>query len=279
MVISKSEEGFMKYKLIASDFDETLFKKSMEISQFSIDTINEYVKAGGRFVICTGRMYASIIQQARKLGLIGDIICFQGALTANIQTGECLARVPLDYKTAIEYCDFMADKVLNMQVYVGNHVYVDTDNELARNYVRYCNVPLMVVDSLETLLKTTNEPIYKVFCNVLPQKNAEIRNLAKQRFGDKLLINSSKFDNVEAVNINTSKGNALEKLCQGYGVSALEVMSFGDNLNDMDLIKFAGLGVAVGNAVTELKQEADYISESCDDDGVAKTIHKFCLEV
>ncbi len=269
----------MKYKLVASDFDETLFKKSMEISRYSIDTINEYVKAGGRFVICTGRMHASIIQQARALGLIGDLICFQGALTANIQTGECLDRVTLDAETAIEYCRFMRDKALNMQVYIGNDVYVDRDNEYARNYVKYCNVPLRVVDSLETLVKETSEPIYKVFCNVITEQNFAIRQAAIKYFGSRLLINSSKFDNVEAVNISTSKGYALEKLCQKYGLSASEVMSFGDNLNDMDLIKFAGFGVAVGNAVAELKEQADYIAESCDDDGVAKTIHKFCLEV
>ena len=73
----------MKYKFIACDYDDTLLPKSGVISDFTKDTIREYIARGGRFAICTGRMFRSIVKIARAFGLHGEIISYQGSLIKN----------------------------------------------------------------------------------------------------------------------------------------------------------------------------------------------------
>ena len=104
-----------------------------------------------------------------------------------------------------------------------------------------------------------------------------VREAAAEKFCKTLLVSSGKPYNVEAVSRKASKGRAIEILAKRYGIGLDEVMAFGDNLNDMEMIETAGFGVAVGNAVDALKERADYVAESCDADGVARTIEKFCL--
>ena len=115
------------------------------------------------------------------------------------------------------------------------------------------------------------------FHNLSEEKKERILNAAIKEFGDRLLINSSKPYNVEAVDAHASKGKAVGFLANKYGISLSDTMTFGDNLNDLQMIEVAGMGVAVGNAVDTLKNAADYIAENCEDDGVAKTIRKFCF--
>lgn len=117
----------------------------------------------------------------------------------------------------------------------------------------------------------------KVYCSMDSSITEQVRNAAIKEFGDRLLINSSKPYNVEAIDAHASKGKAVEFLANKYGISLSDTMTFGDNLNDLQMIEVAGMGVAVGNAVDTLKNAADYIAENCEDDGVAKTIREFCF--
>ena len=233
----------MKYKFIACDYDDTLLPKSGVISDFTKDTIREYIARGGRFAICTGRMFRSIVKIAREFGLHGEIISYQGSLIKNIDTEETLLVNYIDKDLAVDYVEFMKKQNVFPQVYVGDNLCVEKENPYS-------------MDSSIT------EPV---------------RNAAIKEFGDRLLINSSKPYNVEAVDAHASKGKAVEFLANKYGISLSDTMTFGDNLNDLQMIEVAGMGVAVGNAVDTLKNAADYIAENCEDDGVAKTIREFCF--
>ena len=88
----------MKYKFIACDYDDTLLPKSGVVSDFTKDTICEYIARGGRFAICTGRMFRSIVKIARAFGLHGEIISYQGSLIKNIDTEETLLVNYIDIK-------------------------------------------------------------------------------------------------------------------------------------------------------------------------------------
>lgn len=267
----------MKYKLIASDYDDTLLPPSMKVSEYTHAVIKRYIDQGGIFVLCTGRMYRSIRKEAEKLNLHGDAIAYQGALTKNLDSGKVLDNVAIDPDLAVEYIDFMQSKGCAVQMYADDNLLVADANPYSLYYSQFCGVKLNIVGDLSEFISRRGKIVNKVYCHVPAETCARIRNEANNMFGDRLLINSSKPTNVEAVDISTSKGTALTKLVASYGLDMSEVMTFGDNLNDMSLVECAGFGVAVGNAVGELKAAAKYVSESVGDDGVAKTIERFCL--
>lgn len=267
----------MKYKFIACDYDDTLLPKSGVISDFTKDTIQGYIARGGRFAICTGRMFRSIVKIAREFGLHGEIISYQGSLIKNIDTEETLLVNDIDKDLAVDYVEFMKKQNVFPQVYVGDNLCVEKENPYSVDYARFCGVPLNVVGDFKDFFKTTDAPVNKVYCSMDSAITEQVRNAAIKEFGDRLLINSSKPYNVEAVDVHASKGKAVDFLANKYGISLSDTMTFGDNLNDLQMIEVAGMGVAVGNAVDTLKNAADYIAENCEDDGVAKTIRKFCF--
>ena len=115
----------MKYKFIACDYDDTLLPKSGVISDFTKDTIREYIARGGRFAICTGRMFRSIVKIAREFGLHGEIISYQGALIKNIDTEETLLVNYIDKDLAVDYVEFMKKQNVFPQVYVGDNLCVE----------------------------------------------------------------------------------------------------------------------------------------------------------
>lgn len=271
----------MKYNLAATDFDDTLYHEATGgISPFTLATIERYKAAGGKFVIVTGRMFASIIQQADALGLKGLIISYQGALISDIETRRVIKSFPLSHDLAQEYIDFLKGFEPGViQLYADDTLYVEKMNRYAEDYARYCNITAHAVgDFTEFIAANPDKTFHKVYCAQPRIKTPKIMAAAKERFEGRLLINSSAPHNVEAVDLATSKGKALKYLCEDYGIPREEVIAFGDQLNDITLLEYAGFSVAVANANAELKGLADYVCESVSDDGVAKTLIKFCLQ-
>lgn len=271
----------MRYDLVATDFDDTLYSmKGGGIDDFTLGVIGEYKRRGGKFVIVTGRMFSAIKPQAEKLGLSGLIISYQGAMISDISSGKTLKCFELDRDLCLEYLEFLKDFDLKaVQLYADDRLTVEEDNEYVKNYRTYCGVDVDVVGDLPSFIKAHPEKtLNKVYVATYPEEATRLRIVAEKAFSGRLNVTSSKEYNVEVVNPLASKGNALKYLMDGFGVEKAKVMCFGDQLNDVSLLTEAGMGVAVANANPELKKIADYVSEACEDDGVAKTITKFCLE-
>lgn len=271
----------MRYDLIATDFDDTLY--SMQgggIDDFTLNVINEYKRRGGKFVIVTGRMFSAIRPQAEKLGLDGLIISYQGAMISDISSGKTLKCFDLDRELCLEYLDFLGGFDLKaVQLYADDRLTVAEDNDYVKKYRTYCGVDVDVVGDLSRFILSHPEKVLnKVYVATYPEEAERLRLAAEKAFSGRLNVTSSKEYNVEVVNPAASKGNALRYLLSEFGVEKSKVMCFGDQLNDLSLLSEAGMGVAVENANPELKKIADYVCESCTDDGVAKTIAKFCLE-
>ena len=186
----------------------------------------------------------------------------------------------LDRDLCLEYLEFLKDFDLKaVQLYADDRLTVEEDNEYVKNYRTYCGVDVDVVGDLASFIKAHPEKtLNKVYVATYPEEATRLRIVAEKAFSGRLNVTSSKEYNVEVVNPLASKGNALKYLMDGFGVEKAKVMCFGDQLNDVSLLTEAGMGVAVANANPELKKIADYVSEACEDDGVAKTITKFCLE-
>lgn len=268
----------MKYKLIACDFDGTMYGgREPRIPEENKKAITAYREAGGRFVFSTGRMYRSIRPYAMELGLSGEIIVYQGAAVYDIETGKKHLELPLPTMDAVEILKFFEAKKCHCQIYYNDIYYVVEENDFVRHYTNYCGIPTNL----------TGKPLseYVVQGNIEPIK---IMAIAESYIMDKLKLEAEEVFSamgkygfaqssgifLEVTSVKANKGVALKFLAERYGIAREETLAIGDSSNDIAMIRYAGLGVAVEGAMPELKREADYIGLDAGDNAVADIIYK-----
>lgn len=270
----------MKYKLIASDFDRTLADDYCPVGEYTQEIIKKYISDGGKFCIATGRMLKSILPRAHELGLKGEIIAYQGAVTYDIDTGKILDKINMSNDESVKILK-IAEEIGNVvQAYDedGNTYFAQEANPYTDFYKTFCNVEPTYVHMpvSEYILKSGKDTIKVIILTPKETIMALLKEM-REKYGELYSFERSHNTFLEVVNKKASKGYAVKALAEKYGIKASEVMCFGDATNDISMIRYAGLGVAVGNAMDETKAAADYISEGVKEDGVGKTIAKFAF--
>ena len=124
----------MKYKLIVSDFDDTMVDDAQVVSEATIQAIRDYENRGGKFVFCTGRMISAILPHARKLGLKGEIIGYQGAVVADIESGKFLVEHAIPYEKAMKVAEYLENRGLYYHVYEDDTFVIKEENEFSQGY-------------------------------------------------------------------------------------------------------------------------------------------------
>lgn len=270
----------MKYKVILCDFDGTLATTDKRITDFTVQTIKEYVARGGIFIICTGRMHISAVKYTKILGTEHQkisVVSMQGACIKD-KDGETLSSVYLKDETALKVIEYFENKNEYVHVYSDEAVLVEDFNEINLTYQKLCSVPLKKVGKISDYVRKAHHKCIKVLAVIPPEKSKfYLDEFDKMKFDDAKYFMASR-SYFETVSKGAGKEEGLKEVCKILGVDKSEVMAFGDNGNDLAMIKEAGFGVAVANAREEVKNVADYVCESNDDDGVAKTIRKFCFD-
>lgn len=267
-----------KADLIVSDFDGTLRKSEGGISEGNVRAIQDFVAAGGVFAFCTGRMLSSIMPYAKKLGLKGLVVAYQGAIIADIESGKLLRDVRIPVADAAEICDFLIGLRRHIHVYDGDDVYMNRDDEMKRYYETVCGVCGILTEyDIAKFVREKKISPQKVLAMNPKEENEEIFRKVHARFGERFDVTSSSEFLVEVTSKDCNKGGALQFLCDYYKIPLDKTVAIGDNYNDIPMIRKAGLGVAVSNGVDRLKACADYITRSNDEDGVGYVIRKFGL--
>lgn len=260
-------------KLVALDLDDTLLRTDLTISSRAKNAIKQAVEKGTLVTLATGRMYASALPYAQGLGLDLPLITYQGALV-KYADGRVVHQQPLEMKHAKDLIISLKNYKFQINVYINDELYIEEKSPELQRYAEVCGVPYHVVPNLVDAMKT--EP-----SKVLVIGDAEkLDNLyAKMRgdFRDTVHITKSKSTYLEFSHLLATKGRALRSLASSLGLKADEVMAIGDSQNDLDMIEYAGFGVAMGNAVPQIKDCARYVTCKNDDDGVAEAIEKFVL--
>lgn len=273
----------INYPLIVSDFDGTLVKKDGTIDEKNKKAISEYIAAGGKFAISTGRMPAGILARAKELGLQGMVCCCQGAIIVDIESNEVISqgRIPLD--TTIDICKKMEEMDLHIHVYDLWDYYCNKDDEALKFYEKAVKSKAKIVTDkpLSAFVKEANLASYKVLAMVPAEDNEKVlQELAAENFKDCELTKSDAYL-VEVVNKNYSKGTAVEFLAKYYNVPIEKTIAVGDQRNDLPMIEKVGLGIAVKNADDALKEAADYICAYTNEEGAIGEIIEefgFCKE-
>jgi hydroxymethylpyrimidine pyrophosphatase-like HAD family hydrolase len=258
--------------LIALDLDGTLLAPDETISPGDRAAIARALKSGIRVVLVTGRGVDTPIKVSKELGLNLPVICCHGALTKDFGANRTLVHVPvpLEYaKPMLEYADRE-----NVQVAVysqetfwrvtGSHVYMQ--DMIGPNWRE--------VPSLLGVL-ATGAPTFIRFLG------AEAVEALQREFGDLPLSYRYEtwFDFVECAVLSreASKKNALARLCADFQVPSERVLAVGDSRNDVPMLAWAGIGVAMGNALPEVRHAVQYVTADNLHDGVAAAIERFCF--
>lgn len=262
------------YKLVAVDLDDTLLTDELTISDETHDAISAAMERGVVFTIATGRMYASAKQVAERLGLEVPLITYQGALVKHAKDGTVLYQRDVPPQVVRYVFEFAGERGLHLQAYHNDTLLAKEENEKLIAYSKLSNIPYEIEPDFDRLSEKSTPKLLMID---EPAKLDEVLAELKGILGDQAHIVKSKPHFLEIMHPEGTKGHALHHLAAHYGVKPEETIGIGDSWNDRELLTEAGLGVAMANAVDSLKQIADYITVSNNEDGVRHVLEKFVL--
>lgn len=268
----------MSINLVAIDIDGTLLNENNELTQRTIDAINKATAQGVKVVLTTGRPLPGVKPYLKALGLKGDdqyVIPFNGALAQTV-SGKVMTKETLSYQ---DYRDIEAlSRELDVKFHVEDEDLIYTTEALIPKYT--------IAESFLVSVQIKHVPVeempHKDYSKGMmidePNVIDRVEKAVPAEFHDRFYIVRSMPVFLEFMNKNASKGNALAALTAELGIHQDEVMAIGDQGNDMSMIEWAGLGVAMGNAIDEIKAAAQAITAPNSEDGVAQAIEKYVLD-
>ncbi|WP_158212360.1 HAD family hydrolase [Natranaerobius trueperi] len=266
------------YRFIAIDVDDTLIDSDLNITSDNKLRIKEVIERGKFITLATGRMFRSALPYAKELEMDLPLITYHGALIKKAKTGEVLYHQPVPIDYTLQIIRLCHDKDLQLNLYIDDELLVKEENELTEYYTKIAEVPCRAVGDLETYIKKYSDIAPTKLTIVANEDMVNRLNVElEQFFGDDLLITQSKSTFLEITHSEANKGNAVSFLAKKHGVSLENTLAIGDSLNDIPMVKKAGLGVAVANARPQLKEVADTIVGSNEESGVAQALTRFVL--
>lgn len=269
----------MAIKLIAIDIDGTLINDKHQITPEVHEALQKAREQGVKVVLCTGRPLPGVTNYLNELELFtGEdyVICYNGSLVQNTLTKEIIVEFGLTLDDYLEM-EYLARKVGVHFHATGLETMYTANRNISSHTVREAYLVNMDLCYRTPEEMTEDIKIVKMMmiddAEVLDQGIAQI---PKEYFERYTMVKSSPYF-FEILNKQADKGAALKHLAQHLGIKQEEVMAIGDNENDLPMIEFAGIGVAMGNATENVKKVANVITASNNEHGVAKAVEKYVL--
>lgn len=260
--------------VVAVDMDDTLLNNRLEIGPRTERAIAAVRELGVKVVLATGRMYCSARPYALRLRLHGPIIAYNGALVKTV-AGKVLSHRPLPLEVARDVLERAVEEGWSLHAYVDDRMFVSEINDAVRYYMSISGRPAYPVGDLREFLET--DPTKLLIVTETPEEALELRDELQRWMGHRMQVSISKARFVELTRLGVSKATALEDVAQYYQVPLSRIMAIGDGFNDLDMIRAAGLGVAVANAPAEVREAADHVTSSNEEEGVALALERWVL--
>ncbi len=262
-------------RLLAIDLDGTLVNDRLEIDPRDAAAVRAAVQAGVHVVLATGRMFRSSLPYAEALGLKGPIINYQGAVVREIASGEVLYRCELTPAMQARVLEYAEPRDWHVNVYMAEEVYTERARPEADLYAHVARVPYHVVGRLSSWIRqdATKMVLVELDPSRVPQRMAEL-SAWMGRVG-KVTRSLDWF--VEVINPEVSKSRSLAMVADRLHVAQPEVCAIGDNTNDQEMIAWAGFGVAMGSAPSDVQAIARYVTGPPEAAGVAQVIERLIL--
>lgn len=283
--IQVEREGsyFMDIRMIALDLDGTTLRSDGRLSGFTKNVLEEAIEKGIHVAIATGRTVTSITDEVRSVSGLKYLITSNGAVTIDNLTGDVISSEFVTEDTVLKAAEILEGEELMVEACIDGFAYADSfyynlakRGKLGFRNQQYVTATRTPVDSILDFMVKNKERVENININFRNPEDREAFRTKLMCLENATLTSSFKY-NIEIGGKNTSKANALKKLCQILSITPEQIMSFGDSPNDWDMMSISGYPVAVGNAVSEIREKAWLLCPSNDDDGVAVTIKEYIL--
>ena len=267
----------MNYKLLALDLDGTTLSAGLDIDPAVSQAIMAAQAQGVRVTIATGRMFGSTVPYARQLNIHDPVICYQGALIRDPNSGEIFQHVVTPGDLAAEAIEMLSERDIFTIAYIDERVCVAKHRPELDQYLPWPPEGIeVVIDPELAALARERAPTKLLFVSEPAIVDRETARLAEYFAGRLSVVRShSLFGELTALGI--SKGSALAALAARLGIAREQVVAIGDHENDLPMIEWAGLGLAMGNAIPAARALADAVIPSVQEAGVAWAIERYIL--
>ncbi len=266
----------MTYRLLALDLDGTVVRQDLTISPRVKEAVEGAMAKGVTVTLATTRMFSSALPFAQRLGVTTPIISFQGALIRAEGEGKPLLRRTMPLEVARRLVGLARQWGCSTSFYLEDSLYIEGASDDVLSAVK-ARLPSLHIEAVPDLLPFLQSEPMKM---VLQGEEAAIETVAPElakRFCGLLHAARTSPQALGATHIEASKGQGLAHLARHLEIPREEVMAIGDYDNDVDMVAWAGLGVAVGNASRRLLAVADEIVPPLDEDGAAVAIERYIL--
>lgn len=264
------------YKLLVLDFDDTLLTDELRVSQEDIDAIIAAKEKGVYVLFCSGRSNDSMRIHINEMNIHDDhefFVSFNGARIDTME-GDNIFVKSVQGPVLNDLIDLGKEFDVTTQLYHHGKLIVEKETRLSRKYQGLTNMDHEVMPNIKELPYST-----KVLfnCDDIP-KLEKMQKIIMSKYSDVVNAFFSKPTYLEILNPEANKGSAVKYMAEKLGIDQKEVIAVGDSYNDLFMIEYAGLGVVVQNGREDIKEKADYITKSTNNESaVAEVINKFIL--
>ena len=268
----------MKYEIMVLDLDGTLTNRDKVITPRTKEALMEMQKMGRRVVLASGRPTKGIRHLAKELELArygGCILSFNGGMIIDCATGETLFSRLLPVESNRRIVELAMEHRVDILTYEGEEIISNNrENEYAQAESR---INSMEIRQVENMAEYVDFAVPKYIMLDDGDYLATVEPKVKAALGKNFSVYRSEPFFLEILPKGIDKAQSLERLLETLGMSREEMIACGDGYNDLTMIQFAGLGVAMENGVLPVRKAADYITASNNEDGVGLVVEKFML--
>lgn len=269
----------MKYKLLVLDLDGTLTNSKKEITRHTKETLIKAQEAGLKVVLASGRPTYGVAPLANELELQkyeGYILAYNGGKIIDWKTRELMYEKQLD-SDLLPYL-YRCAKENDFAIVTYENEYVLTEKPDDEYVLKEALLNVMKIKKVDNFLEAVKHPITKCLIVGEPSRLALLEKEMYEKLKDRMGVFRSEPYFLELVPKGIDKAQSLSVLLEEIGMTKNEMIAIGDGFNDLSMIQYAGLGIAMENAQDVVKQAADFITLSNEEDGVAYAVEKFYLD-
>ena len=268
-------------RLLALDLDGTVLTPDLRVSERTTAAVAAVQAHGVHVIIATGRMYRSTARYAAMLDLPGPVICLQGAYIRELprpdgSPGKLLLHRQMPAEAALAAVAWSREHGLDPHLNIGDRLIIGLGPEVTSDYERMAGVGPEYASDLDSAISGPVTKVLAVGSTGLPYR---VLGAARAAFHGRLEVTVSHPEYLEFMPLGVNKGTGVTFVAHRLGIPMTAVMAVGDQSNDLEMLRDAGLGVAMGDAPTEVMAVADDITGTVEDDGVAEAIERHILSV
>ena len=248
------------FKLAAVDLDDTLLGPDKRVGRPNREALDRLTALGCEIVLASGRRHDNMLPFCRDLGLDGHVVSCQGAATRHVRTGQFLHHAPLDAVSAAEVTHLGVERRVTVMYWSSQGVCASERSPWVQRYEADCKDPVPVAD----VRAVTHKPAEKVIWAAEPPLIASLAPHLARRYAGRLNVIVTDDWFLEFSSLNATKAAGVAAVARSMGLEPGEVLAFGDGNNDVAMLEWAGLGVAMSHARPAARAAADVVAPDGD---------------